>query len=44
LPRNIAYVSSQVGVRVTVNLEISAEVPIGIPDQVVRIVTENGRT
>ncbi len=28
----------------SVTLEITAEVPDGVPDQVVRIVTENGRT
>jgi len=40
----IAHLSGLVGARVNVTLEISAEVPAGIPDQVVRIVTENGRT
>jgi hypothetical protein len=29
---------------VTVTLEIEAEIPSGAPDNVVRIVTENGRT
>jgi hypothetical protein len=29
---------------VKVTLEIEAEIPSGVPDNVVRIVTENGRT
>ena len=33
-----------VGARVTVTLEIEAEVPSGAPDHVVRTVTENSRT
>jgi len=33
-----------VGSAVTVTLEIEAKIPTGAPDQVVRIVTENGRT
>ena len=33
-----------VGAKVTVTLEISAEVPSGVPDQAVRTVTENSRT
>jgi hypothetical protein len=33
-----------VGARVTVTLEIEAEMPNGAPEQVVRVVTENGRT
>jgi hypothetical protein len=36
--------SGLVGAKVTVTLEISAEIPAGVPDQVVRIVTENSRT
>jgi predicted AAA+ superfamily ATPase len=40
----IAHLSGLVGARVNVTLEISAEIPAGVPDQVVRIVTENGRT
>jgi len=40
----IAHLSGLVGAKVTVTLEISAEVPAGVPDQVVRIVTENSRT
>ena len=30
--------------KVTVTMEIEANVPAGVPDDVVRIVTENGRT
>ncbi|NTW87962.1 MAG: hypothetical protein HGB26_02295 [Desulfobulbaceae bacterium] len=40
----IAHISGLVGAKVTVTLEVSAEVPAGVPDNVVRIVTENGRT
>ncbi|MGW8158423.1 MAG: Swt1 family HEPN domain-containing protein [Desulfoprunum sp.] len=40
----IAHLSGLVGARVTVTLEISAEIPAGVPDNVVRIVTENSRT
>jgi predicted AAA+ superfamily ATPase len=40
----IAHLSSLVGAKVTVILEISAEVPNGVTDQVVRTVTENSRT
>jgi hypothetical protein len=40
----IAHLSGLVGARVTVILEIAAEVSDGVPDQVVRIVTENSRT
>ncbi len=40
----IAHLSSLVGAKVTVTLEISAEVPDGTPDHVVRTVTENSRT
>ena len=32
------------GANVKVTLDIEAEVPGGVPDNVVRIVTENGRT
>jgi len=32
------------GSKVTVTLEIQAEIPTGTPDSVVRTVTENGRT
>jgi hypothetical protein len=40
----IAHLAGLVGSTVTVTLEIDAEIPAGAPDQVVRIVTENGRT
>ena len=40
----IAHLSGLVGARVKVTLEVEADVPAGVPEQVVRIVTENGRT
>jgi predicted AAA+ superfamily ATPase len=40
----IAHLAGLVGATVTVTLEIEAEIPSGAPDNVVRIVTENGRT
>lgn len=40
----IAHLAGLVGAKVKVTLEIEAEVPSGMPDQVVRTVTENGRT
>lgn len=40
----IAHLVGLVGARVTVTLEIEASVPAGVPEKVVRIVTENGRT
>ena len=40
----IAHLAGLVGAKVKVTLEIEAEVPSGTPDQVVRTVTENGRT
>ena len=40
----ISHLSSLVGAKVTVTLEIEAEVPSGAPDHVVRTVTENSRT
>ncbi len=40
----IAHLAGLVGSTVTVTLEIEADIPAGAPDQVVRIVTENGRT
>ena len=40
----IAHLVGLVGARVTVTLEIDAELPNGAPDHVVRTVTENGRT
>lgn len=40
----IAHLAGLAGSDVTVSLEIEARVPSGVPDNVVRIVTENGRT
>ncbi|MCY4515585.1 MAG: DUF499 domain-containing protein, partial [Candidatus Tectomicrobia bacterium] len=40
----IAHLSGLIGAKVTVTLEIEAEVPSGAPDTVVRTVTENSRT
>lgn len=40
----ISHLSGLVGAKVTVTLEIEAEVPDGVSDQVVRIVTENAQT
>ena len=40
----ISHLSGLVGAKVTVTLEIHAEVPSGAPDHVVRTVTENSRT
>jgi len=40
----IAHLSGLVGAEVRVTLEIDAKVPDGVPESVVRIVTENGRT
>jgi hypothetical protein len=40
----IAHLSGLVGARVTVTLEVEAEIPSGAPDHVVRTVTENSRT
>lgn len=40
----IAHLSGQVGAEVRVTLEIEAEIPSGVPDNVVRTVTENSRT
>ena len=40
----IARLSGLVGAKVTVTLEIEAEIPSGAPDHVVRTVTENSRT
>jgi hypothetical protein len=40
----LSHLSGLVGARVKVTLEIKAEVPNGAPAQVVRTVTENGRT
>jgi predicted AAA+ superfamily ATPase len=40
----ITHLVGLIGLTVSVTLEISAEMPNGAPDNVVRIVTENGRT
>ena len=40
----ISHLAGLVGAKVTVTLEIQAEVPSGAPDHVVRTVTENSRT
>ncbi|MEY4762694.1 MAG: hypothetical protein RLZZ200_2550 [Pseudomonadota bacterium] len=40
----IAHLSGLVGAEVTISLSIEARAPDGVPDQVVRIVTENSRT
>ena len=40
----VAHLSSLVGSEVKVTLEIEADVPLGVPDSVVRIVTENSAT
>ena len=40
----ISHLAGLVGANVRVTLEIQAEVPSGVPDTIVRIVTENGRT
>jgi predicted AAA+ superfamily ATPase len=40
----IAHLAGLVGAKVTVTLEIQAEIPSGAPDHLVRTVTENSRT
>lgn len=40
----VAHLLGLVGSRVKITLEIEAEVPAGVPDNVIRIVTENART
>ena len=40
----IAHLSSLVGAKVTITLDIEAEIPSGVPEPVVRTVTENSRT
>ena len=40
----IAHLAGLVGSEVTVTLEIEAKIPSGVPDNVVRTVTENSRT
>lgn len=40
----IAHLSGLVGAKVTVTLEIDADIPSGVPDNIVRTVSENCRT
>ena len=40
----VVHLSGLVGAEVTVTLEIEANIPSGVPDHVVRTVTENART
>jgi hypothetical protein len=40
----IAHLAGLIGAKVTVTLEVEAEIPSGAPDHVVRTVTENSRT
>ncbi|MEY6431886.1 hypothetical protein ABC977_05625 [Thioalkalicoccus limnaeus] len=40
----IAHLAGLVHAKVTVTIEIEAEMPFGVPDHVVRTVTENSRT
>jgi predicted AAA+ superfamily ATPase len=40
----ISHLSALIGAKVTVTLEIEAQIPDGAPDNVVRTVTENSRT
>ena len=40
----VSHLTGLIGTKVTVTLEIEAEIPSGAPDHVVRTVTENGRT
>ncbi|MBL8374438.1 MAG: AAA+ family ATPase, partial [Candidatus Accumulibacter sp.] len=40
----ISHLVGLVGTRVTVTIEVEAEIPGGVPDHVVRTVTENSRT
>src|SRR5262249_38672366 len=40
----IAHLAGLVGSQVKVTLEVEAEIPSGVPDSVVRTVTENSRT
>ena len=40
----IAHLASLVGAKVTVTIEVSAEIPDGAPEQVVRTVTENSKS
>jgi hypothetical protein len=40
----VQYLSGLLGSKVTITVEIEAEIPAGAPDNVVRTVTENCRT
>lgn len=40
----ISHLAALIGANVTVTLELEAEIPSGVPDNVVRTVTENSRT
>ena len=40
----VTHLAGLVGARVTVTLEIEADIPDGTPEPVVRTVTENSRT
>ncbi len=40
----ISHLAGLVGAKVSVTLDIEAEIPDGAPDHVVRTVTENSRT
>ena len=40
----IAHLEGQVGARVSVTLEIEADLPNGVPEHIVRAVTENSAT
>ena len=40
----VAHLSSQPRAKVTVTLEIEAEIPDGAPENVVRTITKNSRT
>jgi hypothetical protein len=40
----IAHLAGLMGANVKVTMEIEVDVPDGVPDTVVRVVTENGRT
>ena len=42
--RSSAHLAGLVGARVTVTIEVEAEIPDGASDNVVRTVTENSRT
>ena len=40
----LAHLVGLIGAEVTVTLDITARIPDGVPDNVVRIITENCRT